>query len=223
MSDVNYWRQLDFISLEDLDGVSVTIIGAGGIGSFVALGLSKLGILEMEIWDGDKVEDHNVPNQFFKTHHIGRNKAKITALQATEYGGIYARARDRFWNKEPLSGFVISAVDDMAVRKKIWEACKLQPRVKLLVDGRIGGEDVKVIALKPTDIDAIKQYEATLFSNEEAAELPCTSRAIIDVAFLVTALIIRAVRGYIKDGECCTYLASMRRPEIHIIGGKDGS
>jgi tRNA A37 threonylcarbamoyladenosine dehydratase len=43
----------------------VTIIGAGATGSWLAIALAKLGIDNISIWDFDKVEEHNIPNQAF--------------------------------------------------------------------------------------------------------------------------------------------------------------
>jgi len=214
---VSFWRQLDFVSLEDLEDVKVTIIGCGGIGSFVAFALAKLGVKRFELYDGDKIESHNLPNQCFFPTQVGDNKANALALIVEEFGEAECVRHDKMWEGEDLDEIVISAVDDMKVRKQIWEACKLKPSVSLFVDGRIGGEDVKVISVKPTDIDDIKRYEATLFENKDAEELPCTARAIIDVAFLVTALIVRAVRGFLKSGETQTYIASMHNPTIQKV------
>mgnify|MGYP001070809157 CR=1 FL=1 len=221
MSGIDYWRQLDFLSLDDLEGVKVTVIGCGGIGSFVAFALAKLGVRAFELWDGDAVESHNIPNQCFKRSQVGKTKAGALCSVIKEVGDeIAVLCHESFWKGEPLEGIVISAVDDMKVRGQIWKACKLNPSVSLLVDGRIGGEEVKVLGVRPTDIDDIRSYEKTLYSNEEAKELPCTARAVIDVAFLVAALIVRVVRGFLKSGECRTFIASMHEPTIHtVVGG----
>ena len=43
----------------------IHIIGCGATGSWVALMLAKMGISNITCWDFDKVEEHNLPNQFF--------------------------------------------------------------------------------------------------------------------------------------------------------------
>jgi molybdopterin/thiamine biosynthesis adenylyltransferase len=58
-----YWRQADLISPEAL-AATVTIVGAGGIGSPVALALAKKGCRTLTRYDPDMVEAHNLPNQF---------------------------------------------------------------------------------------------------------------------------------------------------------------
>jgi len=217
--ETRYWRQMDFLEPAKLKGVKVTVIGCGGIGSWTTLGLVKLGVERLELWDGDKVEEHNTPNQLFRIEDIGSNKAVALADILLGMGEAKISPIEKYWEGSELEGVVIAAVDKMEVRKKIWEKARLNPAVRLFVDGRIGGENVKVIAFNPCDVDGITAYETTLFEDKDAAELPCTARAIIDVAFLVAALVVRAVRGYLKSGEQMTFVASMHTPTIESVTG----
>lgn len=58
--------------------ISVSIIGAGGNSSLVSLLLSRHGIKEIRVVDGDKVERSNIERQaLFGTQHIGLNKAEV--------------------------------------------------------------------------------------------------------------------------------------------------
>ncbi|EQB67076.1 MAG: hypothetical protein AMDU2_EPLC00006G0633 [Thermoplasmatales archaeon E-plasma] len=58
--------------------ISVSIIGAGGNSSLVSLLLSRHGIKEIRIVDGDSVERSNLERQaLFGTQHIGLNKAEV--------------------------------------------------------------------------------------------------------------------------------------------------
>ena len=185
----------------------------------MALGLQKLGIPEIIVWDGDKVEIHNVPSQLFRTKDIGQNKSEALLGSLEGMGEEDIIPVQNFWDGEPLEGIVISAVDTMEVRKKIWESIKFKPSVPLFIDGRIGGEAIKVLAKRPSDPDDIKEYERSLIKTEGAPELPCTARAVIDVSLVIAGLIVRCVRGYLKEGTVKTYIASMHNPEIHCVEG----
>jgi len=199
---INYQRELDIFNPEDYADSTIHIIGDGGIGSFVCVALSKLG-LKTIVWDGDKVELHNVPNQFHLVKAVGISKVKATAALVRQLANIKIDTREKMWEGEKLSGIVISAVDSMAERKKIWDRVKADPDVLLLIDGRIGGETIEVVSICPVNDAFLYGWyeERKLFDESEAAKLPCTARSIIDVGFMISAIITRLVRGFLKNGE----------------------
>ena len=58
--------------------ISVSIIGAGGNSSLVSLLLSRHGIKEIRIVDGDNIEKSNLERQtLFGISHIGLSKAEV--------------------------------------------------------------------------------------------------------------------------------------------------
>jgi len=208
---VDYQRQLDIFDPEIHNGRTVEIIGAGGIGSFVALALAKLGLKHLRVWDGDDLEAHNVPNQFHLVKALGKKKVVSTKTLCKEMADTEIEVVPEFWEPgKELNGLVISAVDSMGIteddprpgRKELWEAVRVSPSVELLIDARLGGETIRVLSIRPIN-DALKHgwYESNLFTDKEGADLPCTGRSIIDVGFAVAAIITRLVRGYLKDGE----------------------
>lgn len=67
---------------------SIGIIGAGGVGSWVALGFGLTGTKQMCIVDDDIIEAHNLNRTPFKASDVGNNKATATA------GLIYERRGD---------------------------------------------------------------------------------------------------------------------------------
>lgn len=56
---------------------SVTIIGTGATGSWVALALAKLGVRAIELYDMDLIELHNVPNQLYSKSDVDKFKVDI--------------------------------------------------------------------------------------------------------------------------------------------------
>ncbi|MDI6738038.1 MAG: ThiF family adenylyltransferase [Nanoarchaeota archaeon] len=98
------------------------VIGAGGIGTYVALNLALLGI-PMEIYDGDKVEPTNLNRQVFYYDSIGKNKAKALKekLEALVNANIKANSfnfDEKQWKKTDYSA-VFSCVDSWQARKII--------------------------------------------------------------------------------------------------------
>lgn len=55
--------------------ISLLIIGVGGIGTYSVLEAVRQNIRDIDIYDGDNIEDHNIARQIFYTGNIGKNKA----------------------------------------------------------------------------------------------------------------------------------------------------
>jgi hypothetical protein len=207
---MNFHRQLDFFNPQDYEDELVEIFGAGGVGSFLAFGLAKLGFKRIRVWDADVVSDHNLPNQCFFTDSLGQPKVEAVKKVCRSVAGAEIEVRNEFWTPDKgIDGsIVVSAVDSMAEvegragRKEIWNACKMNINVKLFMDARLGGEVFRILSLRPVN-DCMKHgwYEGTLVSNDKMAETPCTARSIIDVAFVVTAVLVRGIRKFLKSGE----------------------
>src|SRR5439155_1114540 len=96
---------------------------------------------------------------------------------------------------DKLSGIVVGAVDSMDSRRLIWETVKKNAaNVPLYIDGRIGGEVIRVLSVRPRNGRDGKLYERTIVPDYAVAPLKCTAAGIIDVSFVVSALICRALR-----------------------------
>ena len=67
-----FTRQTGILHPEIAAKTRVCIVGCGGIGSWTALFLAKLGIAGFELYDEDLVELHNLPNQLFRHKHLGK-------------------------------------------------------------------------------------------------------------------------------------------------------
>lgn len=62
----------------------IYLIGAGAIGSFLALALVKMGFTRIQIWDHDMVSEENASNQLYSRYREGQHRPyKMTALMQT--------------------------------------------------------------------------------------------------------------------------------------------
>ncbi len=186
---IDYGRQLDIFNPETFSEM-ITIIGAGGIGSPAAIVLSKMGCQRITVYDADVIEPHNLPNQFYRLEDV--DKQKVVALQEIvgAFSGVELVIRPEFFVAQDLeAGVVICAVDKMDQRKAIWKKVRYNPRVKLFIDARMGGEVARVYAINPVDIDEITYYEGTLYDDTEASDERCTAKAIMYNVFGIAAII----------------------------------
>lgn len=179
MEEVNniYSRQLGIIPPEQLL-FPISIIGAGSIGSWTALCLAKMGCLDIEIWDFDKVEPHNTPNQFFNRIDGGEEfkKNRLLADTISDFSHTIPKTQEGYTDEALSSKIIISAVDNMETRKKLFE--KHKGTDKWLIDGRMGGNAIEVYVTKLDNDTQCNEYARTLFADAEALPVPCSHRSV---------------------------------------------
>ena len=195
MSDDRFIRQRDILPPDKLAALEVTIIGAGAVGSFTCLTLAKMGVTDISIFDGDTVEEHNLPNQWYKPDHVGWNKTDALWDIIVDFTGVELRARSHHYTHEPLTGIVICCVDTMDTRLLLWrEVKKFKP--DLYIDARMGAEVGKILVVNPADPASCRRYEEDLYPSSEAFHAPCTAKATVYCAAGLGAFIGGMVAGY---------------------------
>lgn len=198
---INFVRQRDWFDPQKNPHSSVTMVGAGGIGSPTAIALSKLGIAHIRLIDFDEVEAHNIPNQMYSVNHAGVDKvvalkAMCEVFGATDVTTWEGKGEDY---PEAYEGIVVTGLDSMDARAEVWKKVKAdKDSVDFYIDARLGGQDIVLYAFDPNDAAAVEYYEMFgLFPQSEAVEAPCTAQAVIDVSFQVASQITRAVRKHL--------------------------
>lgn len=192
-----YVRQRDILPHEVLQKATVTVIGVGAIGSFVAFSLAKMGVGTIHVYDHDSVEPHNLPQQWYRLKDLTRKKTDALSELLSEFGGNVVSHPEKFV-AQPLKGIVICAVDSMDARILIWRHIKKSTKVDLFIDGRMGAEVGKVHVVRPTHPDDIKRYEEDLYPSSEAFQAPCTARSTIYCATGLSAFMVAAAAGYLS-------------------------
>jgi molybdopterin/thiamine biosynthesis adenylyltransferase len=103
----------------------VAIIGAGGLGSSLAIALGSSGIGELHLVDFDHIEIHNIHRQIaFTMHDEGKSKAKTAATlvqSRSPYTKVTAYEEDfiTFTKREIALDIMIDATDNLPVRADI--------------------------------------------------------------------------------------------------------
>jgi adenylyltransferase/sulfurtransferase len=195
---IDFWRQLDIVSPDHLARIQATVIGIGGIGSPLTLALAKMGVPRITVYDPDSVETHNLPNQMFRISDLGKPKVEGIRTICQEFAGVTVETRVEAFESQILAGVVLSGVDTMTARKKIWERIRYNPLVPLYIEGRMAGEIARILTVNPCDPDHVSWYERTLYSDEQAVQLPCTARAIIYSVFVLAGLMTNQVKRFAR-------------------------
>lgn len=191
-------RHLDLIP-EAAYSTPITIIGAGAIGSFVTLSLAKMGYWNLHVYDFDTVEPENIGAQFFDTASIGKKKVIALAEMVWNFTGIKINAYDTKIESHHTidTNIVISAVDNMAVRKLIYEISNCY----WLIDPRMGAEYATMNTIEMSNSQQAKDYEKTLYSDGEAVQERCTAKTTIYTVLLIAGQVVKVVKDITTSNE----------------------
>lgn len=151
---------------------NIIIGGAGGIGSWTSLFLSRCGH-EIHIYDFDTVDPVNIAGQFYSTDVLGENKvdaiAKLVHLFSNENVLCY---NEKYTEESLVEDIMISGFDNMAARKVMFDNWKKDATEdSLFIDGRMSAESYDVFFVTINDIE---EYEKTLFDDSEVEEAVCS-------------------------------------------------
>jgi len=172
----------------------VCIVGAGGIGSFTALALAKIGFNRITVWDMDTVEEHNLPNQFYPLDAVGHSKVEALGTAIRNWTGTSITEVNREWaDRDRMSGVVVMAVDNMRTRADVYNAVKGNKSVSCFVDGRMGRNQLEVYTCNMSKNDK-RLYAKTLYSDDETPDIPCTERAVMYNVLNIASWITNQVR-----------------------------
>ena len=176
----------------------LTIIGAGGIGSFTALTLAKMGFENITVMDDDTVEEHNIPNQFYRYKDLTNSKVEALKQIIHDFTKNEISISNYRFEKETIiswDGLWIMAVDNMVTRKNIYDlAYKHHNLITGIIDGRMGGQQAEVYTVNMQNRMERAAYKNTLWEEAETAQVPCTERAVIYNVLWIASTIANSVR-----------------------------
>lgn len=181
-------RQRDIIARERLAARTATVLGVGAIGRQVALQCAAIGVPSLMLIDPDTVAPENLACQGYLEDDLGRRKVDATAnlCQQVNHELAVESVGHRFRRSMLVSDTVFCCVDSISDRQFIWEA--LSDRASFFVDGRMTAEVLRVVTA--CDAHSMKQYQTTLFAQEEAHVGPCTARSTIYCANIAAGLMV---------------------------------
>lgn len=182
--------------------VPITIVGAGAMGSNICLMLAKMGFEDITVYDFDAVDTVNIGCQLYRTSDIDVPKVHALRDIIHQFSGIEIKAVNRKWrSSDRAPGIMIMAVDNMDTRGQIWDAHKLYPQCKLVIDSRMGAEEARLIALDPTDYEDQKYWDGNYYTSDQVEPVPCTAKATYYTAGMLSGLVVKAVKDYVTKAD----------------------
>lgn len=182
----------------------ITIGGAGGIGSWLSVVLSRAGYV-LHIWDFDLIDETNFGGQLYMKQFEGKNKAQSVIEMCKLLGASQMLINgDKLDEKSSISPICFSAFDNMKARKimfDLWVECvsKLTEEEKqkaVFIDGRMLAEAGHIYCVTP---DKIEAYRTQLFDDSEVPDQPCSAKATSHCGALIAGLLMGIFSNWITN------------------------
>ena len=196
---------------EKVKETQACIVGAGGIGSWTAVLLAKMG-MTFSIFDDDNFEPVNIAGQLFLLKRRTVNKAYAVAELCANMvpeshvyaAGVKVDEHNIMEVVKPSIKIIISAVDNMATRTFLFnswvELLKTLPvedrKNYLFIDGRLTAESYQLYSLVGNRERAIIRYRSELFTDAEADALVCSFKQTAFTAALLSGRIANNIVNF---------------------------
>lgn len=203
-----YFKQVKMFNPTE-HNLKVFVYGAGSIGSHVVVGLAKIGVKDITVYDFDEVEEDNFPAQFFPhlqtidtTGGILKevsvtdlpNKSKLRVLNdlthqmtRTTFNEVHGKIDTSFKPNISMNSIHILAFDNIEARKIVLS--KLDGFPVHIIDGRIGKFNYEKYYMYGMNVP--EEYKKTL--EGVFSELECGEKCLWSVNSLISSKILADV------------------------------
>lgn len=119
-------------AIKKLGQISVTICGAGALGSLLADNLARQGVRRLTAIDFDRIEEHNAGTQLYGQADVGAKKAEVLRAQLFRAVGIELTVYDRRLDDRTVKKFlrgadlVVDTFDNSTSRRTVTDYCREQ-------------------------------------------------------------------------------------------------
>ena len=186
-------RHVEILNPQKWD-IPLHLIGCGAVGSKVALSIAKLGIKGeyINVYDFDKVEEHNLANQLFGLQDIANYKAESVRRIIKETTGteikifpVKVEAQNIHLIKQ---GIVMLIVDTMSSRREIAKLLKFSMNNPMIIDTRMGADIMEVLTTNPMSKEQMDSYISTFCDDD-----------IADVSYCGSPISVGSTSGILAD------------------------
>ncbi|MCO6500489.1 MAG: ThiF family adenylyltransferase [Vicingus serpentipes] len=179
----------------------IHIIGVGATGSHVCEGLILQGIngSQINVYDFDIVEEHNIANQIYTYEDIGKPKVEALAFNIkNRYGENIKIHNAKVESAGEFKGVVYLLIDSS--RETLFKSMKFKTGINLLIETGLDARAGRCVTIDPRNIKHVKYFESRyLFPDDtvDSGEVSvCGTRQV--VANTVKILASIAVWDFMK-------------------------
>ncbi len=186
----------------------VELIGTGGVGSFVADMLVRLGVgsqSPLRFYDNDRVERHNISNQNYEPSDINEKKAIALFQRYSVWGPNHQLSAhdEHATGATELSGLVFLCLDSMVSRKELVLSCANNKKVVGIIETRMDANTVISHAFNPHDELQLGAWLETWFPDELAENsMGCNGHtSIVDTVNVTAGFAVRQFVRFARQGS----------------------
>jgi tRNA A37 threonylcarbamoyladenosine dehydratase len=189
----------------------ITVIGIGGVGSWVVEALARNAIGEITLIDMDVVAESNVNRQLpALTSTIGRNKIDVMAERVQDINpDCELTLIDDFVTQENIkelidtnADYIIDCIDNSRVKAALIAWCKRQ-KIKIITIGGAGGQTnpalIKISDLSKTEHDPLLSKTRKLLRQEYSFSTNSKRRFSIPCVYSTEHLKYPSISGKISN------------------------
>lgn len=187
----------------------VTLVGCGGIGSFVYFCLCRVKPAQITIFDEDTVEYVNLSGQLFGRKDVNHKKVDrmfMVGVEYSDYTNTIAIPR-KYTAFDSPSPVMICGLDNMLSRKDCFESwihsiknSTVPKKDYLFIDGRLAAEEFQVFCIRGDDDYNIDRYRREyLFDDSQAVDLPCSFKQTTFCSNLIGSVIVNLFINFVSN------------------------
>ena len=197
--------------LTRLGATSVTLCGAGAIGSHLAENLARMGLRQWKVIDRDRVEEHNVGTQLYGQSEVGAWKVEALRTRLFRAAGVEIEAVAKDLNDRTARGLlkgpglVIDALDNSAARRLVQEHV------------RAAGLPCLHVGLNADYAEVIwdEEYRVPNDVDGDVCDYPLARNLVL----LAVAVASEAVVRYLEDGRRTGWSVTLRDFAVRALEG----
>lgn len=209
------FKDADWMPIEE----SITVVGAGGIGSPLLLALSRCNISPIIIYDNDVVSNSNLGTQLHMKRNLSVPKVNAVKDMVSSFGVNPDNliTINSLYTGE-VNSIMFSAVDNMSARKQMFEDWKNYDDRKLFIDGRIAAETLWVYVVQKGQ-EAL--YENNFLPDDAAIpDEPCTLKATTHIGMLCAGFMVSNFTNFLTNQKLGVPVRTVNfRTEYQIVTG----
>jgi len=200
------------------DNPKVVVVGAGSLGSNIVFLLAKMGVQDIKVYDGDDIEEHNLPNQMYTHEQVGLSKVVALSENLNMFGQNSFRfnvgnVTDKVDIPNEAETIYILATDTLESRRLVYGLIEFFPMH--LIDARSGGEGYQIYYVDLMNDEMKAEYVKTL--EGEDGELKCGEQTVIYNVMSAAAEVCNLVKR-ISKGQTHATVIKREMSVPRIIG-----
>lgn len=183
--------------------IFVLVGGAGGIGSWLSVLLSRAGFKPV-IYDFDILEEHNLGGQLYPRKSIGLTKVEAIKNIIKEFSNDEVTIfNERITSNTSTHYLAISAFDNMAARMDMFHTWKEEhgsDPSAIFIDGRLNAEHMQILCVRGGDAAAIEKYASDyLFPDSAVEDALCTMKQTSHAAAMIASHMVGFFTNHITN------------------------